>query len=49
MILAYAAGQDLNFEGADICNAFLYGDLEVPVFMEQPTDSSGKEEQPGMV
>lgn len=35
-------------EGADISNAYLYGKLDIPIFMMQPTDSSGNQERPGI-
>lgn len=40
MLVAYAAANDLVLEGADISNAYLFGNLDVPIIMEQPTDSS---------
>lgn len=36
---------DLIFEGADISNAYLYGDLDAPVKMELPKDSSREPEK----
>lgn len=36
-------------EGAYICNAYLYGDLDIPMYMTQPTDSSGIEKAPGLL
>ena len=30
-------------------NAYLHGDIDEPVLMEQPTDSSGAERAPGKV
>lgn len=42
LLLAYAAGEQHIIEGADIGNAYLYGDLNLPIIMAQPTDSSGK-------
>ena len=32
-----------------MCNAFLFGSLDVPIFMEQPTDSSGIPAKPGYI
>lgn len=36
------ASMDFIFEGADIWNAYLYGDLDTLLMKELPTDSSGK-------
>ena len=49
MLIALAALLDLILEGGDISNAYLNGWLDVPIIMEQPTDSSGREAYPGMV
>lgn len=40
LLIAKVAAQNLILEGADVSNAYLYGDLDEPVFMKQPTDSS---------
>lgn len=49
LLLAFAAGEGHIIEGADIGNAYLYGDIDVPIIIEQPTDSYGIETFPGMV
>lgn len=49
ILLSIAAADGLLVEGADICSAYLYGKLDVPVYMEQPTNSSGVQEMPGHV
>ncbi len=49
MLLAIAAAQNLMLEGADISNAYLYGDLGIPILMEQPTDSTKRHTMPGHV
>ena len=49
ILLAIAAAHGLIVEGGDIGNAYLYGDIDVNIYMEQPTDSSGRQEFPGMV
>ena len=36
-------------EGGDACNANMYGKIDIPILMEQPTDSSGIPEKPGHV
>ncbi len=46
MLLAIAAAQNLLLEGADICNAYLYGDWDIPILMEQPTDSTKRHAMP---
>lgn len=48
-IIAKVAAPHLIFEGADVSNAYLYGDLEVTVFLEKPTDYSGLKRGPGKV
>lgn len=40
LILAFAASTNLILEGGDISNAYLYGNLDVPIYMDQPTNSS---------
>ncbi len=47
MLLAIAASEEIYLEVVDVSNAYLYGDLDVPIFMEQPTDSSQKLVLPG--
>ena len=47
MLLAKVAATDLCLEGLDIANAYLYGDMDIPVLMQQPTDSTGILERPG--
>lgn len=36
-------------EGGDVNNAYLYGNIDVDVIIEQPTDLSGREARPGKV
>lgn len=45
----FAAGEGLIMEGAYITNAYLYGNVDVPNIIFQPTDSSGVESHPVMV
>ncbi len=47
MLLAIEASEESYLEGADTSNAFLYGNLDVPIIMEQPTDSSQLTAMPG--
>lgn len=47
MLLALTASQDLTIEGADVSNAYLYGDLEFPIIMDESTDSSQVPAKPG--
>lgn len=49
LILAISAAEDLIVEGGDVDNAYLYGSLDVPIYMEQPSDSSGIVENPELV
>ncbi len=49
LLLSMAANQDLLLEGADVSNAYLYGDLDVPIFIEQPTNSTQREQMPDHV
>jgi len=49
MLIAIAAGDNLIIEGADVSNAYLYGDMDIPIIMEQPTNSTQKPAMPGHV
>ena len=49
LILAYAASKNLIIEGGDISNAYLYGEIDKTIYMDQPTTSSGKTRKPGYV
>lgn len=49
MFLTKAAALNLFVEGADVDNAYLYGLLDRPIIMEQPTDSSGIPKHPNHV
>lgn len=44
-----AAAHGLTVEGGDVDNAYLYGSIDQPVFIEQPKDSTGREENIGLV
>ena len=49
ILLAFAGSHILELEGADISNAYLYGKRDIPIIMEQPTDSSRLQRKPGHV
>ena len=49
LIIAFAAKNNLILDGGDVANTYLYGKIDVPIFLEQPTDSSGNEQYPGKV
>ena len=49
MLYAISAAFNLILEGGDVNNAYLYGFLDTPIYMKQPTDSTGRERYPGMV
>lgn len=49
MLIAIAASSNLSFEGAYVNNAYLYGKLDIPITMEQPTESSQQLRLPGHV
>lgn len=49
LVLAHAASMNLILEGGDVPNAYLFGKLDIPVYMEQPCNSSGMQQQPGMI
>ena len=49
ILLALSDSHNLELEGADISNAYLYGKLDIPVIMEQPRDSSRLQRKPGHV
>lgn len=40
MVLAISPIYGLLDEGGDLCNAYLYGDIDMEIFIEQPTNSS---------
>lgn len=40
-LLAVAASKNCFLEGYDVDNAYLFGNLDVPIRMKQPTDSTG--------
>ena len=48
-LIAISAAENSTLEGADISNAYLYGNLDVPIIMEQPTESSQLPAMPGYV
>ena len=48
VLIACSARERKTFiEGADIDNAYLYGNLDIPIIVEQPTDSSQQLARPG--
>ena len=49
MLIAFAANNNLILEGGDVANAYLYGSIDTPVFMEHPTCSKRFESHPGYV
>ncbi len=49
MLLAIVAAQTLMLEGGDINNAYLYGDLDIHLIMEERTDSTEHHAMPGNV
>ena len=49
LLLGLAAHEHLIVEGGDVSNAYLYGKIDFPVIMEQPTNSSCKEAMPNHV
>lgn len=49
ILLAYAAARRLIVEGGDVSNAYLFGDIDCPVYIEQPTNSTGLKERHGYV
>ncbi len=46
MQLSMAVNQNILLEGAEIANAYLYVDLDIPIFMEQHTNSTQHEQIP---
>jgi len=49
LLISFAASNNLVLEGADISNAYLYGKLDVPFVMKEPTNSSLHGAAPGHV
>lgn len=48
-LLDFAAQEGFLIEGGDVSHAYLHGNIDVPIIMEQPTDSSGTQRYPGKV
>lgn len=48
-LLAFVSGTNSIIAGAYISNAYLYGNLDIPIHMQQPTDSSTQQDFPGMI
>ena len=49
MLLSVAAAQTDEVEGRHVDNAYLYGDINIDIYMQQTTDSSKKYPNPGYV
>ena len=49
LILSIAASEYVIIEGADESSANIYGDVDIPMVMQQPTDSSSREAKAGYV
>lgn len=49
LTVAVAVDQDLIIKGGDVSSAYLYGDIDCEVYMEQPTDCTGVTEKRGFV
>ena len=49
MLISLSAAARSFLEGADVSNAYLYGNLDIPIIMEQPRDSSKIQAKPGRV
>lgn len=49
MFLAKVAAQNLFRKGSDVDNANVYGFLDRKIVIEQPTDSTQRQRQPGKV
>lgn len=49
LMFALSAASGLVVQGGDVSNAYLYGNIDVPIIIEQPTDSSGSQKPPGHV
>lgn len=49
MPIAFAAKNDLVLEGVDITNAYLSGNLDIPIIMGHSTYSSRQQNHPGKV
>ncbi len=47
MLIALAAANGSFLEGADVCNACLYANLDNPIILEKPTNSSQTHAMPG--
>lgn len=47
--MSYAATNVLEIEGVDVPKSYLFGELDMPVYIEQPSNSSGKKERSGKI
>ncbi len=46
MLVSLAASEESYLEGSDVSNAYLHGDLDVPVIMELPTHYNQESAEP---
>ena len=49
MLLSVAAAQNDEVEGGDVDIAYLYGNIDIDIYTQQPTESSRKEAKRGFV
>ena len=49
ILISIAGGENLQIEGTGVSNAYLHGDIDVPIIIEQPTNSTGNPTIPGHV
>ncbi len=47
-LIALAASEASYLEGVDVSNAYIFRELDVPIIMEQTTDSSQEVVKPGV-
>ncbi len=47
LLISLSAAPKLFLEGAGVSNSYLYGDLDIPIIMKQPMDSSQIQAKPG--
>ena len=47
ILLSIAASENIVLREVDVSNSYLYGDMDFPIIMQQPTESSQREAKPG--
>lgn len=49
ILIPYAVSMGLTIEGSNVPNEYIFGKLDMPVYLEQSCRSSGKKVRPGLI